>query len=346
MRSSSTGYVLAASYLHRLVRLAALYGVTQEKLLEGTDLEPGDLVDPAKMVTVATVRAIAERARTLTGEPSLGVYLGRQAYSPEHGYLGFATMTAPTLGGAVELLLKYSSIRTNAFAFHLAIDGATASLLVEELADFGSARDMVLLALLIGVRHAAVSTLGRERESTTVELSIEEPAYYERFRRLRPRVKFGCSRNAIVFDASLLDTPLVTAAPAAHRLALEQCWRQSETKGTPEIFNDRVGRLVLREEGGLRSIVEVAQAVGISTRTLRRRLAAEGTTFAAIRERECRERAVFLLRSGKRSTAEVSELIGYANVANFTRAFQRWTGHTPGTYRRSGGDDPPSRPSH
>jgi AraC-like DNA-binding protein len=339
-------YVLAASYLHRIVRLAALFGVSEEDLLRGLEIRPEDMTDPTKMTTVATAAALAERARRLTGEPGLGVYLGRQMYSPEHGALGFATMSAATLGDALDLLVRYSSIRTNAFAFALTVDGPTAALVVEEFADFGAARDLVLLSLLIGLRHTAVSTLGRERDTTMVELTIPEPSYYERFRRLRPRVMFGCPRNALVFESLLLEASLATAAPASHQLALEQCWRLSETSRAPEIFRGRVGRLILREEGGLRSIGEVAEALQTSTRTLRRRLAAENTTFAAIREEECRERAVFLLRSGKRSTAEVSECVGYANVANFTRAFQRWTGHTPGTYRRSVGEEPPSRPSH
>jgi AraC-like DNA-binding protein len=71
----------------------------------------------------------------------------------------------------------------------------------------------------------------------------------------------------------------------------------------------------------------------VSPRTLKRQLAGEGTSFSQIEDEERREKAMFLLGSPALSLKEIADRLGYANLANFSRAFQRWTGHTPGEHR-------------
>jgi AraC-like DNA-binding protein len=73
----------------------------------------------------------------------------------------------------------------------------------------------------------------------------------------------------------------------------------------------------------------------LSPRTLKRRLAEHGVTYSSLAEGELREKAMLLLRSVDLSLEQVAERTGYSDVANFTRAFRRWTGQTPAQYRRS-----------
>jgi AraC-like DNA-binding protein len=336
MSHASPPRAIAAANLSSLIKLTSRFGVESEELFDSLELRPEDVADPEMMVSVPTLVTLAERARLLTGEPGIGVYLGLETYAVEYGYVGFAWMTAPTLRAAVDLTVKFAPTRASAFAFSSAVEGPRAAMIVEELADFGSARDVVLLALFVGLRHAAVAAIGSERDTTFVELEIEEPWYWDGFRHLRPPVHFGRPRNALVFDAAALDLPLATANTASHRLAVEQCRRLLEPIVSRSTFCDRVERLILRTEGGLRSLDDVAAALSMSSRTLRRHLTAEKTSFAALRDRAYRERALFLLLTRDLSPAEVAEHLGYSNVASFTRAFQRWTGHGPSSYCRAG----------
>ena len=298
---------MPAAHIFQLLSFVARWGVTPDKLFHHLDLRPEDAADPHLMITAATVTTLLERARLLTGEPGLGVHLGLQMYSLEHGYLGFAAMSAPTLREALDLTVRYAAIRTTAFAFSAVVDGTKASLEVEELADFGSARDIVLLALFFGLRHAAAATIGSESDSTFIELRLEEPWYWGRFRHFRPEVRFGRRKNALIFDASLLDVLLATANPASHRLAVEQCRQLFDTIRSQSTFRDRVQRVVLRIEGGGRSFEEVKTMLGLSSRTFRRRLADEKTTFSALRDEACRDRALFLFGTSDLSIAEVAK---------------------------------------
>ena len=96
-----------------------------------------------------------------------------------------------------------------------------------------------------------------------------------------------------------------------------------------------VRSLLWKLEGGFRSPLEVARAVRMSPRTLRRKLTEQGSSLSSLFDEERRERALLLRRMPELSLAEVAERLGYRNVQNFERAFRRWTGATPAAYRRS-----------
>ena len=302
-------------------------------MFEGLELRPEDLADPYLSVPLTTVVALMERARSLAREPALGFYLGFQMSLSAHGYLGFAAMSAPTLREALALAVEFAPIRTTAVQMHLEVRGAWAALVIDEDAELGSAQDIILLGLLVGLWQMGNAVLGHQITTSTVHVTFSEPAYYARFRNLAPRVFFAQPASLLRFDAALLDARLTSADPASLRLAREQCERLLDSVRSEAGFVDRARRLLLWSDAGVRSFDELARAVRLSPRTLRRRLAKEGVSFAALREEARRDRAIALLRSSERSTKEVAERLGYANVANFIRAFRRWTGRTPGSYR-------------
>ena len=281
--------------------------------------------------------ALIERARALTGEPALGFYLGLQMSISAHGYLGFAAMSAPTLREALTLAIQYAPIRTTSLVLHLDVRPTAAALVIDERADLGSARDVVLLGLLVGIWRIGNALLGRDVGESIIDVTFPEPDYYARFRRTNPRVRFSQPSNRLVFEPALLDAPLVSADPAALRLAQDQCERLLESLGSDSPVVDRVRRLVLRRDTGVRSFEELAAAVRVSPRTLRRRLADAQVSFSTLLDEARRDRALLLLRSRDVSTKDVAERVGYSNVANFMRAFRRWTGRTPAAYRRESG---------
>jgi AraC-like DNA-binding protein len=95
-----------------------------------------------------------------------------------------------------------------------------------------------------------------------------------------------------------------------------------------------VREVLPRAGGGVRSVEEVAEALGISTRTLHRKLKAEGVVFSDITDAHQHKQACALLRDARLSVEEVAEQVGYSDVSNFTRAFRRWTGLTPAAFRK------------
>lgn len=316
-----------------LVELARRRGVTSSELLRGTGLVEAELSDPGGRLGVSSLVRLVERARSLTREPALGIYFGLRMQAASHGYLGFAAMTASTLGEALDLATRFAPTLTTAFSLRAWRRGDSAALVIDEESDLGPARDAVMIALLVGLWRIGCTLAGAELRGRA-ELAMPEPAYFARFRGALPEVRFGQPAHQLVFEASVLDAPLVSADPAALRLASAACERAIEALGAEASVVGRVRASVLTPAGARRSLDEVARRMRVSPRTLKRRLEDAGTTFSTLRDEALRARAESMLRGSTRAIDAVAEALGFSDAANFTRAFRRWTGTTPAAFRR------------
>jgi AraC-like DNA-binding protein len=332
-----TGHVeehsLPAVHALHLAELIQRWRVTPEELLGPLGLSELALSDPEARISMSEVVQLVERARALTAEPGIGFLFGMQMRISAHGYLGFAAMSARNVREALELATRFAPTRTTAIGLRLHVDGDLASVVIEEQADLGSARDVVIFALLVGIWQIGNAVTGRELTGTA-EVALPRPGYYDRFAPFFP-VRFDQPAHQLLFPSKVLDMPLTMADAVASRLAREQCQRALDALALGGNISRRVRVLMSKKDGGFRSLEEVAGELGLSPRTLKRRLAEERTAFSDLLEEERRERALLLLRSGDLSIERVAERVGYSDVANFNRAFRRWTGKTPAAYRRS-----------
>ena len=334
---------LPAVHVHHLVELVGRWKVEREELLRGLGLDEAALDDPATRIPLATIIRLTERARELTGEPGLGFYLGMRMRISVHGYLGFAAMAAGTLREAAQLAVRFAPTRTTAIALHLHEDNGSASLVIEERAPLGSARDVLIFALAVGLWQCGCALTGQVLRGS-IDVSFPEPEYFKRFSEAAPGgVRFGQPLNQLLIAPGSLDLPLTMADPVALRLLREQCERELDALGQGGKLSGRARAQVARSletvqeaggEGGVPSIDEMARRLHVSERTLKRRLAAEGTTYSDLVEAERRERAFLLLRSADLSIAEIADRLGYSDAANFTRAFRRWTGQSPRAFQK------------
>lgn len=334
-RTSPPQHSLPSVHALHLIDLIKRWHVSDTALLSPFGLAREDLEDPQGNLSVDTCVALIERARTLTGEPGLGVYLGLQMRASAHGYLGFAAMTASKLSDAIALTIKYAPIRTTAVTFRGSVEGDMGVLTIHEEADFGAARDAVLLTLVVGLWQSACGLTGRELKMH-MDFAIPEPPYFARFAHALPSARFDRPANQLAGRANGFDLPLTLADPASVRLAREQCDRLAQSLGLDGRVAGRVRSVLARPEGVSRSLDEAAKDLGMSARTLRRRLAHEGLTFAALLNDQRKDAALAMLRSRELSVDDVAARLGYSNAANFTRAFRQWTGMTPTAYRRKG----------
>lgn len=324
--------VLLGAYASHLVDIAARFGVEAEELLGPLGLTQAKLTEPATRLDVPRIVALIERARELTGEPALGVYLGLAMRASWHGYLGFAVLTARDVGDALKMGEKYVLTRTSALGFKLEVRDDVATVTVEERADFGTARDVVLLAVLLGFASIGQALSGLELDGR-VELALPKPDWFDAVKLPRlERVKWGQAAHRLVFDADVLETPFQLADAAAQKLAAEQCERELASLDHGTRFSSRVRELVL-DERGVVDVDAVAKALHVSARTLKRRLSAEGTSYSELLEDERRARAEVLLKDPAKSVKEIAAALGYADTAAFSHAYSRWTGRSPSDAR-------------
>ena len=320
-------YDLPGSYVLDLVEVAARRGVAADALLAGLPLAHEALVDPATRVPLRVCEAIVARAERLTGERALGVHLGMQMRVSSHGFLGFAAMTAGTVREALELAVRFASTRTSAIGLALHVEGELASVAIEERTPLGALREVLVLALVIGVWQLGERLTGRALAGSG-ECAFPEPAYLTALPHAG-RLRFGCPAHRLVFPSTELELPLVTADAAATRLAATQLERELAALAAPAI----VERVRAALHSGDASLPAVARRLRLSPRTLKRRLADHGTTFTTLRDDHRCQRALLLLAQRDLSLTDIAARLGYTELPNFTRAFRRWTGTTPTTHR-------------
>jgi AraC-like DNA-binding protein/transposase-like protein len=327
------GFTVAAVYALQVAEVARRLGVASAELFRGLDLSEDSLASPGAVMRLETFEQVIERARTLTGEPGLAVVLGLQERVSAHGFLGFAAMTAATLRQAIELAVHFAPTRSNAIALRLETNPREAAIVVEERVPLGRTRDVIILGLMVGLWKIGDSITGRELVGH-LECSFAQPEYFSRFAAVaNDRCRFDQPANRIVFDMRLLDAPLVMADPGAMRLAREQCERELAAIAEQRSFVARV-RVRMFTHGSERFIAldALASEFAMSTRTFKRKLEEQGTSYSKLLEELRRARATELLRS-ELSIAEIAERLGYSDAANFTRAFRRWTGQSPRAFR-------------
>jgi AraC-like DNA-binding protein len=147
--------------------------------------------------------------------------------------------------------------------------------------------------------------------------------------------RFAAYVNAVEFDAAALSQPLLTADPALSRIIERHAEASLGSVGpASESTTEKVRRILVKAlPESPCSITTVAPRLGLSERTLQRRLESEGSTFGEVLDGVRRDLGLRYLEDGKLTLAEIAYLLGYSEPSPFYRAFKRWTGSTPQSLR-------------
>lgn len=317
----------------QLLELLAHWQIDAAELLEGSGLHARMLEEPHARIPMRLYDQLVSRARQLTGEPALGIFMGLRRRVSMYGFLGFAAMSASSLREVLELAVRFSPTISTAIKLSLHVEDGLAALRVDECYDPGANRDVAVFALIMGLDQMGKALTGQEIPGEA-HLAIPRPDYADRFPDLMRHVRFDAPVTQLVFEAKYLELPLVAPDRAGMRLAREQCERALRELGLDGGIVDRVRGLVASPEG-VSSLEDVAARLRLSARTLKRRLAQQGVSFSELLDQERCQRARLLLCSSQLSLMEITERLGYSTLPNFARAFRRWTGQTPAAYRRT-----------
>jgi AraC-like DNA-binding protein len=298
-------------------------------------LDPAHLEDPDATVPEDAVYGHLEAVAERVGEGLGGfvVALARQHRTTTMGLPGFAMRTAATLRDGLAALHRYQHLTNTLAHFDLVEHDAVA---VWSEQRFGPPRLGQLVATEVSALVAvqvARELCGEDLAPLGIELRRPEaPPEYAAF--CRCPVGVAAPRGAVSFPRAWLARPLVSADPDMSQFfQAELARRVQTTDAVPPVvaeLRSRLGPLLLK---GTPSIDAASAALGLSGRTLQRRLQAEGTTFAEVVDDVRRDLAAAYLQNPSYTGAEVAFMLGYAEASSFHRAFKRWTGLTPEAFR-------------
>lgn len=310
--------------------------VDADDVLRSVGLDPAGAWDPKHMLSEDVYYDMIERMATQMDITPLPVIVGNAMRPDEYGALGLAWKAAPNLLGSFSRVSRYARLWTSIVRYELK-ETEDGILFVEHRK--GARR----LGMRISIEADLASGVSLSRQVTTPDFA--PIAVF--FKHPAPKttdhhtdyfgcpVHFGAERDAMLLSRASLTVPNALGDEGITRFLISHLDQElSEIDGAPSIVVATKDAIARALSEGLPRMADVARGLGLSARSLHRRLAEHGLTFQTLTEDTRRELAEGMLAEEQYSLSEIAFLTGFSEQSAFTRAFKRWTGQTPASYRR------------
>lgn len=245
-----------------------------------------------------------------------------------HGPLGVAGVTAPNVAGLIDVMQRFSFVRAPFYQMTvrrspawLQMDYAVTVSIDERLW-----RPMMEIAL-IGVQRVIATVLTAPTQGAAFHFACPEPGHADQVRAvLGDQVVYEAPVNSVRVPAAWLEVASPFADPALHAAAVAELQAALKRVSEPVGLRGRVERLLRTLPAGRLTAEETARLMGVSRRTLVRKLAETGVGYRELLDAELRTRAMRMLRDSSLSQARIAEALGYADPTSFSRSCRRWFG--------------------
>ncbi len=326
--------VLAALSAALLEALCAL-GADRAALLARAALSEEDLTDPDRRIALELHLRLLERLPEFGDDAGLrvGVHLAHRGL----GVIGLAMEASRTVGDALALLQRYRALVLEEAVPRLAVDGdavALTQVLPPRVARLRLPAESQAAATVTTLRALADAALAPKRVCLPHAAPADPRPHAALF---RCPIEWGAAEWKLVFPRTLLDRPLSRHNPALAAYLARRAEALRMTLRDAGTVTEQVRRAIeVSLAQGEPALATIARRLGMSGRSLQRRLHGEATSFAAVLDEVRRVRAFERLADPALSVAEVAFLLGYAEPAAFNHAFKRWTAQTPQQWRAAG----------
>lgn len=320
-----------------VLEAVAKRGGSVERVLRKAGLRERDLADPDHFVELEKMLVLQDEAAREAADDTLGLTLALTYNANRLGVLAYALFNAPTVGAALHNLERYA---------HTLLHG------VKVVVEYRDSECLSGYDIPVGDRELrrqnaegasviAFETMrrliGPGWRPKRVEFGHRRPADLTQHNRV-----FGCPLRfeaehsfALVFDVADLDRPVLGAdtriLPIVQRYLDDIPAPPDGGDGWPARVRSLIARNV---SNGHPNMERIARLLGLSGRTLQRRLGERGLVWKTLVEEVRRELALRYLKDEGMSLTEIAFLLGYSDLSAFDRAFRRWLGTTPAAQRR------------
>jgi AraC-like DNA-binding protein len=314
-----------AGYVRFLLRRFASTPDLHAQLLQGTDIDDKRLQDPGAEVTLFTFVTLSENLCRVVGEdwPLKALPAWNTAMQ---GALEVAMRSAPTVGESLEILARFGHVRGPFLGLRLKREKAQTRLIVATaVAMSETAWRSLAMTVALGVAGVLDVVLEGATDELEFGFAWPPPDYADRLRAALPgKVKFAQGECAVCLPNQLCAQISPFADAALLATALTELEETSRRVLSQDMTVLKVERLLKRRRARRLSEEQAAEELGLSRRTLVRRLADNRTSFRALLDASLKQRARLLLDAGRLSRDEMAEALGFADPTSFSRACRRW----------------------
>lgn len=321
--------------LRALIETVAQSGLPRIELLRGAGLREEQLEDPNARVSYSAFARICESAMELTQDPALGLHWGEAHAS--HSFPVFHLVAhAPSLREGLASLARFERLLTDEPNFCVVEHAAHVTLRCTPALSLASpsmrrfAADMMVVGFFRLFRSFSPTA-----RPVRIAIEHEAPPYHLEYERILGQpAHFLQPHTELVFERAVLDALSPFRDDDVHEvlqtLGQDRIVRLTQAPS----YALRVRDYLVKQGGRERvSMQAVARALGLSVRSLRRRLDREGRSFLEVENEALATIAQRLLSDPQRTIQETAYEMGFSSTSTFHHAFKRWTGSTPNAYR-------------
>jgi len=295
---------------------------------------PAALFEQEKVyVTTAELFSLWRSVAEMSSDPGIGLKLGAETRLARTHPAGIAVLCSRTFGDALQRLGRYKQLTCpEEIRIHRTDQEAAVEFFYVEAKE---TQPEVLVDMLLSW-ILSVGQQGTDGQLTPLRLELIRPIKHRTLleKHFGCRVRFKAERNALVFRDSDLERPFVTHNEELLNIIGTQLDSELKARNTNNSVSEQVKQTLRQLLAGRRpTLQDVAHELGLSARTLQRRLTDSGITFQQVVEETRRELARHYLKQRAVELNEAAFLLGFADANSFFRAFQLWEGTSPGEWR-------------
>ncbi len=327
---------IAAHSVQLLLRTAAANGADPGLLLAREGLTPAQLMDPDARIGLTEFMRLGASAIRHTSRPDIGLQMGKACRITDLGLPGLLAMTSPTLGEAFDALTRFEALTGRCYRGTSTFAPQLPAVIFYSIAPYNDYNRFVVDSLLGSWQTLAETLTGRTDVVAEVHIEFDAPGYASLYEdHFRAPVTFGRPESRLVLTPEAARLAALEANPLIHQQLLSTAQERMKQLAIADTFTGRVQQLIgPLLHGHTPSLEETASQLGLPDWTLRRKLKEEGTSFQLLLDEMRRDLALGYMRDTQLSLGEIAFILGFSTPGAFQRAFKRWTGETPGGYRR------------
>ncbi|HMJ10726.1 MAG TPA: AraC family transcriptional regulator [Polyangiaceae bacterium] len=271
---------------------------------------------------------LVELAVQVTGDERLGLHGAMHLGTGIFQVLDYLGRASPTIADALRTLARYQTLLHDGFRFDVQARGREWLVTVD--VEPGLRFPVALAEFCMASLFLAAYRMGLPPVQSRVFFKHAAPEdtreYLEVF---RAPVRFEAEANYAILPAASVEMRLPEADPVLRVILEGHADRQLEHLPRTSSWSERTRALVAEElRAGHPSLIRISQRLGVSPRTLRRRLIDEGTSFLRVTDDLRRDLALSYLEQGRGSVEELALFLGFSEASALRRAFKRWTGRS------------------
>jgi len=321
------------AFVRAIVAAYARRGIDAGAALAKAQIEPQLLAQANARITAMQMEWVSGHAMQELDDEGLGWFSRRLPWG-SYGMLVRASLTAPTLGVALQRWCRHHGLLTDDIALTLTEHDGLAALELTEVRGLGDLREFCVVSVLRNALGVACWLTDSRIPLQGTELRFAAPAHQASYQVLFDGpTRFDAPAHRLLFDARYLALPVRRDEAALQQMLQRALLLTVRPYRRDRLLVEKVRQTLAQHPEHCRNADDLAHWLHMSARTLHRQLKEEGASLQQLKDAVRRDVAVAQLQRSKRPIKQIAALAGFNNEKSFIRAFKGWTGQTPDVFR-------------